>query len=64
MIALRRVLGAAPLIVAGVLGACAYDPYTGAYVPCCGYYGYPYSPYSGYSYYIGYSSYYMPGYYW
>jgi hypothetical protein len=22
---------------------CAYDPYTGAVVPCCGYYGYPYS---------------------
>jgi len=50
MIALRRVLGAALLIVAGVLGACAYDPYTGAYVPCCGYYGYPYYGYPYYRY--------------
>lgn len=48
MIALRRMLAAALLLGTGVLGACAYDPYTGAYVPCCGYYGYPYY---GYPYY-------------
>jgi hypothetical protein len=25
-----------------LLGGCQYDPYTGTYVPCCSYYGYPY----------------------
>jgi len=44
--------------VAAVLGGCVYDPYTGAYVPCCSYYGYPY----GYGYGYGYprSYYYRP----
>ncbi len=32
--------------VAALLGGCVYDPYTGTYVPCCNYYGYPY----GYAY--------------
>ena len=50
MTALRRMLAVALLLGTGVLGACVYDPYTGAYVPCCGYYGYPYYgyPYSRY----------------
>jgi hypothetical protein len=26
-----------------LLGGCVYDPYTGAMVPCCNYYGYPYA---------------------
>lgn len=37
------------LVAAGALQGCAYDPYTGAYVPCCAYpaypaYGYYYPP--------------------
>jgi hypothetical protein len=32
-------------LAAAVLGGCAYDPYTGTYVPCCAYYGYPYGYY-------------------
>lgn len=41
--------------VAALLGGCVYDPYTGAYYPCCSYpYGYyrsppPYYPPPGYS---------------
>ena len=31
-------LGAATALFSG----CVYDPYSGALVPCCGYYGYPY----------------------
>ncbi len=27
---------------AALLSGCVYDPYTGAYYPCCNYYGYPY----------------------
>ena len=50
MIALRRMLAAALLVAAGVLAACVYDPYTGAYVACCGYYGYPYYGYPYYRY--------------
>ncbi len=50
MIALRRMLGAALLLGTGMLGACVYDPYTGAYLPCCGYYGYPYYGYPYYRY--------------
>jgi hypothetical protein len=37
---LRTILALAG--VAAVLGGCVYDPYTGTYVPCCNYYGYPY----------------------
>jgi hypothetical protein len=32
-------------LTALLLGGCVYDPYTGTYVPCCGYYGYPYYGY-------------------
>jgi hypothetical protein len=35
---------------ASLLGGCAYDPYTGTYYPCCGYYGYPYYRYPYYRY--------------
>ena len=41
---LRTILTLAGM--AAVLSGCVYDPYTGAYVPCCNYYGYPY----GYAY--------------
>jgi hypothetical protein len=41
---LRTILALAG--VAAVLSGCVYDPYTGTYVPCCNYYGYPY----GYAY--------------
>jgi hypothetical protein len=41
---LRTILALAG--VAAILGGCVYDPYTGTYVPCCNYYGYPY----GYAY--------------
>jgi hypothetical protein len=27
---------------AALLSGCYYNPYTGTYAPCCGYYGYPY----------------------
>jgi hypothetical protein len=30
---------------AALLSGCVYDPYTGAYYPCCNYYGYPYYRY-------------------
>ncbi len=57
---MQRVAGllALTLTVASLVG-CAYDPYTGTYVPCCGYYGSPYygnpyyrypPPYAPYSY--------------
>jgi hypothetical protein len=41
MSAVRRVLAAALVLATGVLTGCVYDPYTGTYAPCCGYYGYP-----------------------
>lgn len=53
---MRRVAATLALIAATVLlGGCVYDPYTGAWLPCCGYYGYPYayrypSPYYPYGY--------------
>jgi len=28
---------------AGLVAGCAYDPYTGVWVPCCNYYGYRYA---------------------
>jgi len=37
------------VLAAGVVTGCAYDPYTGTYVPCCSSYGYPYGGY-GYRY--------------
>jgi hypothetical protein len=53
---LRTILALAG--AAAVLGGCVYDPYTGTYVPCCNYYGYP----NGYGYGYGYprSYYYRP----
>jgi len=59
---MQRIAGLLALTLTAVLLAgCAYDPYTGTYVPCCGYYGYgnpyyrnPYyryqSPYAPYGY--------------
>jgi hypothetical protein len=40
------------------LGGCVYDPYSGAWLPCCNYYGYPYAyrypaPYYPYGYAYG-----------
>ena len=57
MITVRHVLASAVLLATGVLGGCVYDPYTGTYVPCCGYYG---SPYYGSPYYPRYGSPYYP----
>jgi hypothetical protein len=37
--------------IALLLAGCVYDPYTGTYQPCCGWYGYPYYGYYGYPYY-------------
>jgi hypothetical protein len=48
---MRRLVGLLVLtLTAALLAGCAYDPYTGTYVPCCGYYGSPYyrTPYYGY----------------
>jgi hypothetical protein len=42
----KRMRGAAGLALAAaiaLLGGCVYDPYVGALVPCCTYYGYPYA---------------------
>ena len=36
---------------AALLGGCVYDPYTGAYYPCCNYYGNPYYRYPPPAYY-------------
>ena len=44
----RRTLAATLLIVgAAMLQGCVYDPYTGAYVPCCAYPAYGYYPAGG-----------------
>ena len=46
---MRRIAGLLALtLTAALLVGCVYDPYTGTYAPCCGYYGYPYygNPYS------------------
>ncbi len=32
---------------AALLAGCVYDPYTGTWMPCCGYYGNPYYGYPG-----------------
>lgn len=38
------------MATASLLAGCVYDPYTGTYVPCCNYYGYPYYRYPYYPY--------------
>jgi len=48
---MRRMPGLLALAsAASLLGGCVYDPYTGAYYPCCGYYGYSYYRYPYYRY--------------
>ena len=53
---MQRIAGLLALaLTAALLAGCAYDPYTGTYAPCCGYYGYPYGyryppPYAPYGY--------------
>ena len=43
---MQRLAGLLVLALTAVLLAgCVYDPYTGTYRPCCGYYGYPYYRY-------------------
>jgi hypothetical protein len=50
----RRTLGVTLLIVAAaMLQGCVYDPYIGAYVPCCTYPTYGYSGYPAYGSYGG-----------
>ena len=40
---MRRVAALLALaLAASVLAGCVYDPYSGTWVPCCNYYGYPY----------------------
>ena len=50
---LKKMAAMALLLVAvGALQGCAYDPYTGTYVPCCAYPAYPAYGYGyGYGYY-------------
>jgi hypothetical protein len=60
---IRRCGGVAVLVgLAAMLAGCVYDPYTGAYYPCC---AYPYQPYAA-PYYrapgYGYPAYRAPGY--
>ncbi|HEY7576480.1 MAG TPA: hypothetical protein VH855_02705 [Acetobacteraceae bacterium] len=50
MTAVGRVLPVALVLATGMLAGCTYDPYTGTYVPCCGYYGYPQYGYPNYRY--------------
>jgi hypothetical protein len=50
MSAARRVLALGVVLAAVLLGGCVYNPYTGTYVPCCSYYGYPYYAYPYYRY--------------
>ena len=48
---MQRIAGLLALsLTAALLAGCAYDPYTGTYAPCCGYYGNPYygNPYYRY----------------
>ena len=48
---MQRIAGLLALtLTAALLVGCAYDPYTGTYAPCCGYYGNPYygNPYYRY----------------
>jgi hypothetical protein len=46
---MQRIAGLLTLTTALLVG-CVYDPYTGTYVACCGYYGYPYYGYPYYRY--------------
>ena len=39
---MRRMTALLALAAASLLPGCVYDPYTGTYLPCCSYYGYPY----------------------
>jgi len=39
------------VLTTALLSGCVYDPYTGTYRPCCGYYGYYYGYPYGYPYY-------------
>ena len=56
-----RVAGLMVLALGGILLAgCVYDPYTGTYVACCGYYGYPSYGYPHYRYPPGYAPYGYP----
>ena len=50
MNAVRRALVLAVVLGTALLGGCVYNPYTGTYVPCCSYYGYPYYGYPYYHY--------------
>jgi|SRR6478672_13129994 hypothetical protein len=48
---MRRITALLALtLAASALAGCVYDPYSGTWVPCCNYYGYPYygSPYYRY----------------
>ena len=48
---MQRIAGLLALaLTAALLAGCVYDPYTGTYAPCCGYYGNPYygNPYYRY----------------
>src|SRR5215472_12702645 len=39
---MRRMTALLALAAVSLLPGCVYDPYTGTYLPCCSYYGYPY----------------------
>jgi hypothetical protein len=48
---MRRVAGLMALALSAMwLAGCVYDPYTGTYAACCGYYGYPSYGYPYYRY--------------
>jgi hypothetical protein len=47
---MRLIAALALVLTTLLLAGCVYDPYTGTYRPCCGYYGYPSYGY-GYPYY-------------
>jgi hypothetical protein len=48
---MRRIAALLALtLTASLLSGCVYDPYTGTWAPCCGYYGYPYYGYPSYRY--------------
>ncbi len=45
---MQRIIAVFALAIAGtLLAGCVYNPYTGTYAPCCGYYGNPYYRYPG-----------------
>ena len=48
---MRRIAALLTLtLTASLLAGCVYDPYSGTWVPCCNYYGYPYYRYPYYRY--------------